>query len=87
VQNFNFAIASESKTLVYFAFGGWLKKFVNLDSNNVPFSYHRKVGYAAVLGMIMMILLAETTALHLLLLSRRFKNSTRGRNAPKIIWA
>jgi len=54
-------------TLVYFAFGGWFKKFVTLDSNNLPFSYHRKSGYAAVLGIIMMILLAETTALHLLL--------------------
>jgi len=53
--------------LVYFAFGGWFKKFVSLDSNNLPFSYHRKNGYAAVLGIIMMILLAETTALHLLL--------------------
>jgi len=53
--------------LIYFAFGGWFKKFVNLDSNNLPFSYHHKSGYAAILGIIMMILLAETTALHLLL--------------------
>jgi len=54
-------------TLVYFAFGGWFRKFVNLDSNNLPFSYHRKSGYAAILGIIMMVLLAETAALHLLL--------------------
>jgi len=53
--------------LVYFAFGGWFKKFVNPDSNNLPFSYHRKSGYAAILGIIMMVLLAETAALHLLL--------------------
>jgi len=53
--------------LVYFAFGGWFKKFVSLDLDNLPFSYHRKSGYAAILGMIMMILLAETAALHLLL--------------------
>lgn len=53
--------------LVYFAFGGWFKKFANRDSTHLVFSYHRKCGYAAVLGIILMILLAETTALHLLL--------------------
>ena len=54
-------------TLAYFAFGGWFKKFINRDSNQLPFSYHRKNGYAAILSSIIMILLAETTALHLLL--------------------
>jgi len=54
-------------TLVYFAFGGWFKKFANLDSNNMPFSYHRKNGYAAILGVIIMVLITETIALHLLL--------------------
>lgn len=54
-------------SLAYFAVGGWFKKFVNRDSNHLVFSYYRQSGYAAVLGIIMMILLAETTALHLLL--------------------
>ncbi len=54
-------------SLIYFAFAGWFKKFENLDSNNIPFSYHRKNGYAAIVGVIIIILITETLALHLLL--------------------
>lgn len=53
--------------LLYFAFGGWFKKFENSNPNNVPFSYHRKSGYAAILGVIVLVLITETLALHLLL--------------------
>jgi hypothetical protein len=54
-------------SLLYFAFAGWFKKFENHDSNNIPFSYHRKNGYAAIIGVIIMILITETLALHILL--------------------
>ncbi len=54
-------------SLLYFALGGWFKKFENLNSSNTPFSYHRKSGYAAILGVIIMVLITETLALHLLL--------------------
>jgi hypothetical protein len=54
-------------SLLYFAFGGWFKKFTSPDSSHIPFSYHRKSGYAAILGVLLMVLITETTALHLLL--------------------
>lgn len=54
-------------SLLYFAFGGWFKQFVNRNANHIPFSYHRKSGYAAILGALSMVIISETIALHLLL--------------------
>lgn len=54
-------------SLIYFAFGGWFKKFTSHDPSHIPFSYHRKSGYAAIVGVLLLVLITETTALHLLL--------------------
>jgi hypothetical protein len=54
--------------LLYHAFGGWFKKFTSRDPEQAVFSYHRRVGYTAIMCVVTLILLVETTALHLLLL-------------------
>jgi hypothetical protein len=54
--------------LLYHAFGGWFKKFTSRDPEHAVFSYHRRVGYTAIMCVVTLILLVETTALHLLLL-------------------
>jgi len=53
--------------LLYHAFGGWFKKFTSRDPEHAVFSYHRRVGYTAIMCVVTLILLVETTALHLLL--------------------
>jgi hypothetical protein len=53
--------------LLYCAVGGWFKQFKRRDSSYRAFSYHRKTGYAAVLGVLVLVLIGETTALHILL--------------------
>lgn len=53
--------------LLYYAWGGWFKQFKSWDSSHLTFSYHRKNGYGAILGALVLILLVETTALHILL--------------------
>ncbi len=54
-------------SLLYFAWGGWFKQFKSRDSSHLAFSYHRKNGYAAILGALVLVLIGETTALHILL--------------------
>ncbi|NUM73852.1 hypothetical protein HUU40_05785 [candidate division KSB1 bacterium] len=54
-------------SLLYFAFAGWFKKFSSSDPGHLPFSYHRRSGYAAIAGVVLLVLITETTALHLLL--------------------
>ena len=54
-------------SLLYFAFGGWFKKFASSDPSHIPFSYHCKSGYAAIASVLLLVLIAETAALHLLL--------------------
>lgn len=51
-------------SLLYFAFAGWFKKYSSSDPGHLPFSYHRRSGYA---GVVLLVLITETTALHLLL--------------------
>ncbi len=53
--------------LLYHAFGGWFKKFTSRDPDHAIFSYHRRVGYTAIMCVVALLLLVETTALHLLL--------------------
>jgi hypothetical protein len=54
-------------SLLYYAWGGWFKRFKSWNSSHLAFSYHRKTGYAAILGALGLILIVETTALHILL--------------------
>lgn len=54
-------------SLLYFAFAGWFKKFSSSDPGHLPFSYHRRSGYAAIAGVLLLVLITETAALHLLL--------------------
>lgn len=54
-------------TLLYFAIGGWFKHFTPRDARHRAFSYHRKSGYGAILGVMFMVIITETVALHLLL--------------------
>ncbi|MCI0697760.1 hypothetical protein L0337_37905 [candidate division KSB1 bacterium] len=54
-------------SLLYYAVAGWFKQFKSWDSSHLAFSYHRKTGYAAVLGALALVLIVETAALHILL--------------------
>ncbi len=54
-------------SLLYLAFAGWLKKFSSSDPGHLPFSYHRRSGYAAIAAVLLLVLITETAALHLLL--------------------
>lgn len=54
-------------SLLYYAWGGWFKQFKSWDSSHLAFSYHRKTGYSAILGALVLVLIVETTALHILL--------------------
>jgi hypothetical protein len=54
-------------SLLYYACGGWFKQFEGWDSSHLAFSYHRKIGYAAILSALALVLIVETTALHILL--------------------
>ncbi len=53
--------------LLYLAFGGWFKKFTSRAPEHAIFSYHRRVGYTTITCVVALILLVETTALHILL--------------------
>ncbi len=54
-------------SLLYYAWGGWFKQFKSWDSSHLVFSYDRKTGYSAILGALALVLIVETTALHILL--------------------
>ena len=61
------AIIITEFSLLYYAIGGWFKKFKSWDSRHLAFSYHRKTGYAAILSVLALVLIVETVALHILL--------------------
>ncbi len=54
-------------SLLYLAMCGWFKKYEPINLKHAVFSYHRKSGYGAILGVMMMALVTETLALHILL--------------------
>lgn len=52
--------------LLYFAFAGWFLKPVAVSPGRQHFTYHRKSGYVGILTGMMMVLVAETVALHVI---------------------
>ncbi|NUO80412.1 hypothetical protein HUU05_10080 [candidate division KSB1 bacterium] len=54
-------------SLLYCAIWGWFNKYKTGKASDAVFCYHRKSGYGAILGAIVMMLVVETLALHLLL--------------------
>ncbi len=54
-------------SMLYCAVLGWFKKYEARNLEDAIFFYHRKSGYGAILGVIMMALGTETLALHILL--------------------
>lgn len=54
-------------SLLYCAVLGWFKKYEARNAEDAIFFYHRKSGYGAILSVLMMALVTETLALHILL--------------------
>lgn len=54
--------------LMYLAFFGWFKKFGGAGTEASVFTYHRKSSYSTILGVMIMLLCIETTALHIIVL-------------------